>query len=274
MVLGLLASGDMGLLTTGCEGFVRPIERRYRDLGGEITYGATVEKILVSGGKAVGVRLANGEEVAADAVISAADGYSTIFGMLDGRYGDDALRARYRDWKLIKPWVMISFGVAREFPGEPHFTTYRLAEPFTVGAQRVESLGLRIFNYAPTFAPAGKTVIQPAFETEWTYWNDLRAADRGRYEAEKERVAAEVLRRLEAHYPGLVDPGRDDRCGNAVHHLALHPQLAGRVRGLAADRQPDDDGPAAHTARPGEFRHGRAVGDTGRRCADVPALRP
>ena len=30
MVLGLLASGDMGLLTTGCEGFVRPIERRYR----------------------------------------------------------------------------------------------------------------------------------------------------------------------------------------------------------------------------------------------------
>ena len=167
MVLGLLASGDMGLLTTGCEGFVRPIERRYRDLGGEITYGATVEKILVSGGKAVGVKLANGEELAADAVISAADGYSTLFGMLDGRYGDDALRARYRDWKLIKPWVMISFGVAREFPGEPHFTTYRLAEPFTVGAQRVESLGLRIFNYAPTFAPAGKTVIQPAFETEW-----------------------------------------------------------------------------------------------------------
>ena len=204
MVLSLLASGDMGLLTTGCEGFVRPIERRYHDLGGEITCGATVEKILVSGGKAAGVRLANGEEHAADAVISAADGHSTLFGMLEGRYGDDALRARYRDWKLIKPWVMISFGVAREFPGEPHFTTYRLAEPFTVGAQQVESLGLRIFNYAPTFAPAGRTVIQPAFETEWTYWNDLRAADRDRYEAEKERVAGEVLRRLEAHYPGLA----------------------------------------------------------------------
>jgi phytoene desaturase len=203
MVLGLLASGDMGLLTTGCEGFVRPIEQRYRDLGGEITYDATVEKILVSGGKAVGVKLATGEEVPAGAVISAADGYSTLFGMLDGRYGDDALRARYRDWKLIKPWVMISYGVAREFPGEPHFTTYRLAEPLTLGAQRIESLGLRIFNYAPTFAPAGKTVIQPAFETEWAYWNDLRAADRGRYEAEKERVAAEVLSRLEAHYPGL-----------------------------------------------------------------------
>ena len=203
MVLGLLGSGEMGLLTEGCEGFVRPIERRHLSLGGEITYGATVDKILVAGGKAVGVKLTNGEEHRAAAVISAADGYSTIFGMLDGRYVDDALRARYRDWKLIKPWVMISFGVAREFPGEPHFTTYRLAEPLVVGAQRVEGLGVRIFNYAPGFAPPGQTVIQPSFEADWGYWNELRRLDRSQYEAEKVRVAAEVLRRLEAYYPGL-----------------------------------------------------------------------
>ena len=87
-------------------------------------------KILVSGGKAVGVRLANGEEHAADAVISAADGHSTLFGMLEGRYGDDALRARYRDWKLIKPWVMISFGVAREFPANR-------TSPLTVSPSRL-----------------------------------------------------------------------------------------------------------------------------------------
>ena len=203
MVLGLLASGEMGLLTGGCEGFVRPIERRHLDLGGEITYGATVEKILVTEGKAVGVKLTNGAEYHADAVISAADGHGTIFGMLDGHFADRALQARYRDWKLIKPWVTVSLGVAREFDGEPHFTIYRLAEPFAVGRQEVESLGLRIFNYAPGFAPAGKTVIQPSFETEWDYWNDLRAKDQGAYEAEKGRVAAEVLRRLETHYPGL-----------------------------------------------------------------------
>jgi phytoene dehydrogenase-like protein len=79
---------------------------------------------------------------------------------------------------------------------------YRLAEPIMVGPQKVELLGLRIFNYSPYFAPAGKTVIQPSFETEWDYWNELQK-DRPHYEAEKERVAAEVLRRLEAHYPGL-----------------------------------------------------------------------
>ena len=204
MVLALLADGQMGLLTKGCEGFVRPIEQRYRDLGGAISYHATVEKILVEGDRAVGVRLADGSEQRGDAIISAADGYSTIFQMLDGRYADEKTRARYRDWQLIKPWAMLSFGVSREFPGEPHFTLFKLNEPIIVGSQRVELLGLRIFNYTPHFAPAGKTVIQPSFEAEWDYWNDLQQRDRAAYEAEKERVAAEILRRLEMHYPGLA----------------------------------------------------------------------
>jgi len=46
-------------------------------------------------------------------------------------------------------------------------------------------------------------VIQATFETDWDYWNSLHA-DAPRYQAEKERVAAEVLARLEAHYPGLA----------------------------------------------------------------------
>ena len=42
----------------------RPIEQRYRDLGGQISYGARVEKILVEDRRAVGVRLADGTEPA------------------------------------------------------------------------------------------------------------------------------------------------------------------------------------------------------------------
>ena len=45
-------------------------------------------------------------------------------------------------------------------------------------------------------------MIQPSFEADWDYWNALQS-DRPRYEAEKERIAGEVLHRLEAHYPGL-----------------------------------------------------------------------
>lgn len=203
MLFGLLADGKMGLLTRGCEGFVRPIEERYRELGGQISYNATVAKIIVEHDRAVGVRLADGAEQRADAVISAADGHSTLFELLDGRFVDDATQARYRDWRLIKPWVTLSFGCAREFVGEPHFTTYRLAEPIVVGGAQVEMLTVRILNYSPHFAPAGKTIIQPSFEADWDTWDGLRRTDRAAYDAEKARVADEVLRRLEAYYPGI-----------------------------------------------------------------------
>ena len=48
-----------------------------KDLGGSIRYGATVEEILVDEGRATGVRLASGEVVAADVVVSNADSATT-----------------------------------------------------------------------------------------------------------------------------------------------------------------------------------------------------
>ena len=55
------------------------------------------------GDRAVGVRLSDGSEHRAGAVISAADGRSTLFEMLDGRYLDAATRERFEKWALITP---------------------------------------------------------------------------------------------------------------------------------------------------------------------------
>ncbi|MCL6560805.1 MAG: NAD(P)/FAD-dependent oxidoreductase [Firmicutes bacterium] len=204
MVLGMFTDGQLGLPEGGSLGIIQPIERRYKDLGGQVTYRATVEEILVENHRASGVRLADGSEHRADIVVSAADGHSTIFKMLGGRYVNEKIKNRYKNWKLFRPLVMVNFGVAREFTGEPCFTVMRLARPFTVGEQAVEGFFVRIFNYSPAFAPPGKAVIQVEFETEWDFWDQLQKEDRPRYDAEKERVAAEVLKRLEAHFPGLT----------------------------------------------------------------------
>jgi len=202
MLLGLLADGQLGLLEEGCLGFVLPIEKRYRELGGQVTYKATVEEVLVEDHRAVGVRLADGSEHRADAVVSAADGYSTVFKMLGGRYVDEKVEDRYKNWKLIRPMVMVSFGVAREFAGESWMSVVRLAHPFSVGSETIDRIMVRILNYSDRFAAAGKTVVQASFETEWDFWNELQK-ERTRYDAEKERVSAELLSRLETHYPGI-----------------------------------------------------------------------
>ena len=97
---------------------------------------------------------------------------------------------------------MISFGVNRQFIDEPWLKIIKLERPFRVGDEIVTSLCVRFFNYSQYFAPEGKTVIQSTFETDNDWWFSL-SNDRSRYLEEKERVASEILNRLEAHYPGM-----------------------------------------------------------------------
>ncbi len=112
------------------------------------------------------------------------------------------IEKRYRNWKLTRPLVMISFVVAREFKGEPCLNIIKMERPFTTGSKGINSITVRIFNYTDRLAPPGKTVVQVIFETEFDWWNELQK-DRKSYEAEKERVAKQVLERLEARYPGI-----------------------------------------------------------------------
>ena len=201
-LLAQLADGQLATVEGGSLAFANAIARRYGSLGGQITYQAPVEEILVKNDRAVGVRLADGALHHADVVVSAADGTSTIFKMLDGRYADQEIRDRYEKWPLFRPIVMVSFGVADPFQDKPAEHLVRLEKPFAIGAELIDGLSFRIFNNDPTLAPPGKTVVQALAETDFDYWVELHE-DHAAYEAEKERVAAEVLKRLEWYLPGI-----------------------------------------------------------------------
>jgi phytoene dehydrogenase-like protein len=152
--------------------------------------------------RAVGVRLANGEEHRADVVISAADGHATIFDMLEGQYVNDQIRGYYADLPIFPPIVQVSLGVARDLADQPHSVTYSLAEPIVVSGQPRHRLGMRHFSYDPTMAPPGKSVIVVMFESTYDYWKEL-AQERERYDAEKQQIALAVMDRLEQRFPGL-----------------------------------------------------------------------
>jgi phytoene dehydrogenase-like protein len=204
MLLGMLADGQLAYIEGGCLDYVGAVEQRFRKLGGEVSYGCTVQEILVQDGRAAGVLLSDGTQIPASAVIAACDGYSVLFRMLGGRYVTKKIGQRYAAWKRFAPLLMVSYGVAREFHGEPSFQTYVLRQPLLIGPRPNHGLMLRLFNYSHRFAPPGKSVIQAELETEWDYWHDLRVQDRARYEAEKEAVAARILERLEGYYPGIT----------------------------------------------------------------------
>ncbi len=202
LLLALLANKQMGLLEGSCTDFVASIAERYKTLGGQVQYSATVEKILVENDRAVGIRLADGSEQRADVVVAAGDGRTAIFELLGGRYVDAKIKERYEKWKILCPIITISFGVTREFPDEPPLNFHLLKQPLQVGGVTIKGFPLRFFNYG-RFSPPGKTVVQVLLHADWDYWNELRK-DRARYETEKKQVTAEVLSRLEPHYPGIT----------------------------------------------------------------------
>jgi phytoene dehydrogenase-like protein len=201
-ILGMLAGRNMALRSDGSAGFARALENRYTDLGGQITYKATVEKILVENDAAVGIRLANGDELRAERVVSAADGYATIFELLDGRYVNGEIQERYKTWPLIKPVVMISYGVSREFSDDPWMVVLKSSRDISAGHLVHDWLPIRIFNYGPDFSPPGKTVVQVMAESAWQPWQELRN-DRAAYKAEKEILSAQVLESLSDLWPGI-----------------------------------------------------------------------
>ena len=199
-------AGNAGYPIGGSLPMVRAVEKRFRDLGGEIEYKSRVTSILVEDGRAVGVRLEDGKEERADTVISAADGHATIFDMLGGRYLDDTIRGYYEIFTPFPPLVFIGLGVARDFTAEPKMVSgghLHLAEPAQVGPTRVEAVDYRVHNFDPTLAPAGKTVITASIATEYQYWKEL-VADRAGYEAQKRAAADLLITALDRRYPGLA----------------------------------------------------------------------
>lgn len=204
IILGALSGGNMAVRKDGSGGFARALEKRYLDLGGKATYRATVEKIVVEKDRTVGVRLSSGEEYRADHIVSAADGFSTLYDLLDGKYLNAELRKLHEEWPLWKPVVLINYGVTRDFSDDPSITILKPTSNIDAGYLARDCWVIRIFNYCSDCAPEGRTVVQVMVESEWQPWKDLRE-DKDAYNAEKEKTAEQVLEQLNAVWPGIKD---------------------------------------------------------------------
>ncbi|MFC3692363.1 phytoene desaturase [Chenggangzhangella methanolivorans] len=149
--------GGIGRLVEGLAGLVR-------GLGGAVRLNAEVERILVENGRATGVKLASGEMIRADVVVSNADSGFTYSRLLAGE-----TRRRWNDQKLNKSSYSMSlfvwrFGTRKHFAELPHhlilmgpryrgllddiFSRKRLAEDFSLYLHRPTATD-------PSLAPEG-----------------------------------------------------------------------------------------------------------------------
>ena len=207
MTFAWLHSKNAGYPIGGSLEFARSIERRYLDLGGQIHCKSPVTKILVENDRAVGVRLVDGTEHRSDMVISAADGHTTIFDMLEGKYINDKIRKYYEQLPIFPPLVYLALGVARSFDEVPQTVSgisFPFDEPLTIAGYERQQLVFQVHRFDPTLAPPGKSVVRVMFNSDYEYWKKLKE-DTKLYKAEKKQIADTVIAQLDRRFPGLKD---------------------------------------------------------------------
>ncbi len=194
---------DAGYPIGGSQAVVQGIAQRLTNLGGRLRLGTKVKRILVDRDAAVGVQLANGETIAADWVISAADGHATIYDLLGGRYTDEATAQVYRELETFPSYLQVSLGVALDLSQRPGFSTRLLETPLQLDpGTQLRQVSFRFFHFDPTFAPTGKTAVTSFLPTSnFEFWVRLQQQDPAAYEAEKARVAEAVITMLEKSVP-------------------------------------------------------------------------
>jgi len=198
--MGSLAAKDAGWPQGGSLPFARRIENRYLELGGKIHYNTKVTKILVHNNRAIGIRLADGRDIEADAVISAADGFSTLYHLLGTDYVPAKIAKYYSgDYPTITS-VMVYLGVDYNLTNAPHSTLYPLDEPLQIGTRTHDYMGFKHYSYDPSLSPPGKSVVSAVIYSDYSYWSDL-ANNREEYMAEKKRIAQRVVKEFERRFP-------------------------------------------------------------------------
>ncbi len=202
MMLGFMAARTNGYPVGGSLEFARAIEKTYLNHGGRIFYHSKVDRVLVEDGKAIGISIKD-KKIYGDYIISAADGYTTLNRMLEGKFSHPKLTHAYTSWKIFPSLIFVSLGINRKFEGPVSTFFFPAKHSLSIegGKQTLTNVGLRFFNRGEGLAPQGKTPVISMINTyNYQYWVDLRKKDKLKYEAEKKRIADWIILEAESYF--------------------------------------------------------------------------
>jgi phytoene dehydrogenase-like protein len=179
---------------------------RYAQLGGAIHYRKRVVKILTDNDQACGVELEEGTQHRADFVVSNADGRKTITQMLSGRY----VNAKISEYCETDPdkecplAVTVFLGVKRDLSSYPSALIMFLDEPQVIAGRTCDHLHMQIHGFDTSMAPPGKGVIKVELSSRPSCFSRLHH-DKSAYNAEKDRIAEQVIALLDKQFPALEE---------------------------------------------------------------------
>jgi phytoene dehydrogenase-like protein len=206
MLLAFRTRNNTGFVAGGSWDFAMAIAERYTRLGGTLRYKTTVTSVKVENNRATGVECADGNFVSAATVVSCADGYTTIFKMLAGKFVDKKIRFLYEHCQTFPAIIQVSLGIKKVFPNIPHTLNLPLREPLRIDDLKWHTrLEVETFGAESKLCPEGTTIMTVRLQTSFEFWTGLKKSDHQKYRAEKKRVVQEITAILDARFPGLAE---------------------------------------------------------------------
>lgn len=200
-VLAELKAGGIGLPVGGAKALIEALIKCYDTCGGRVINNSEVKKVLIEDGKATGIELTSGNKLDADIVISACDGFNTIYKLVGEEYiYSDVLKT----YEILEPnisMMQISLGIAKELDSDIHSINYMCDEKIKVDDQYTcDYIDVRIIRNDHVKLPKGKTIMEVNLYASYEYWMNLRNTDKERYNKEKQRIADIVIDSLDQRF--------------------------------------------------------------------------
>ncbi|HVB23168.1 MAG TPA: phytoene desaturase family protein [Ktedonobacteraceae bacterium] len=116
--------GGVHFAPGGMYTLIEAMERLFRSLGGDVRCGTPVEQILLKERHATGVRLEDGTEIHADAVVANSDVAATSLNLLPEAYRPALFTKPIKQYRYSMSCFMLYLGINRQYEQLRHHTIY------------------------------------------------------------------------------------------------------------------------------------------------------
>lgn len=200
--LAVLMRNDGGYPEGGSLPMVQRMVKRYKELGGEIRYNSKVEQVLVdNNGTTTGVKV-NEEVIPADSVIVACDTVSAVRKFFDKPLQDEWIKRLNKNTVPLM-CTFICIGTSADLSNYDTNIFFKCDEPFMCADKLVTYFGVNNYatfkGMAPEKSSALTVYLLDSNCYEW--WKEKK--EDGTYEAEKEKVAENVIKNIQKVIPEI-----------------------------------------------------------------------
>lgn len=219
--------------------------------GGAIRYGSRVTAVLLEGegpsSRAVGVRLASGEELRARRVVSNATRWDTFAGdaggegavarpLVDAAHTPAAERRWRRRYRPSPSFLSLHLGIDAAVVPDGFHCHHLLLERWE---EMEEEQGVVFVSMPslldPSLAPAGRHIVHAFTPSSMEHWRGLSPSA---YHSKKQADADRLIGRLEAILPGLKGALRHQEIGTPRSHRRFLGRMGGSYGPIPALRLP------------------------------------